>query len=142
MKVKNYLLLAWVVLSISPIFGQTNTIGLLTYDSVATGQGYTLFAPKHNQMTYLINNKGEKVHEWNTSTYPPGQTVYLLPNGNLLRTCMMQGQLGTGGGEGGRLEEYSWNDSLIWSYNYLSTTYMQHHDAKKLPKWKYYHAGG
>lgn len=114
-------------------YGQTQTMGVFINDTANTFKGYTLFAPKQNSMTYLINNEGRKVHEWTKSTFPPGQAVYLLENGNLLRTCMIPGNLGTGGGEGGRIEEYSWNDSLIWSMNYSTTTYMQHHDIKKLP---------
>ena len=112
---------------------QTRTMGVLINDTANTYKGYTLFAPKQNTMTYLINNAGRKVHEWTASTYPPGQAVYLLENGNLLRTCMTQTQLGTGGGEGGRIEEYDWDDNLVWSLDYSTASYMQHHDIKKLP---------
>jgi hypothetical protein len=112
---------------------KAQTVGVFINDTANTFKGYTLFAPKQNKMTYLINNEGRKVHEWTTSIYAPGQAVYLLENGNLLRTCMTQGNLGTGGGEGGRIEEYNWNDSLVWSMDYSTSTYMQHHDIKKLP---------
>lgn len=112
---------------------QKRTVGLFLNDSVNAFQGYTLFAPKHNTMTYLINNDGEKVHEWTASIYPPGQTVYLLENGDLLRTCMIQGGLNLGGGEGGRIEQYTWNDSLVWQMNYSNDTCTQHHDIKRLP---------
>lgn len=111
----------------------SQTVGLLYNDTSNSFKGYTLLASKHNSMSYLIDNNGHQVHEWTASNYPPGQAVYLLPNGNLFRTCQVQGQLGTGGGEGGRIEEYNWNDSLVWSIDYSTTTYMQHHDAKKLP---------
>lgn len=117
----------------SGISAQTRTMGLFLNDSTQSFTGYTLFAPKHNTMTYLINNDGRKCHEWKASTYTPGQSVYLLENGNLLRTCMLNGQLGSGGGEGGRLEEYNWNDSLLWQFNYSTDNYTQHHDVKKLP---------
>ncbi len=40
---------------------------------------------------------------------------------------------GTGGGEGGRVEEYNWNDSLVWQLDYSTSTYMQHHDVRRLP---------
>ncbi|MEI7982874.1 MAG: SUMF1/EgtB/PvdO family nonheme iron enzyme, partial [Bacteroidota bacterium] len=63
----------------------------------------------------------------------PGQSVYLLENGHILRTCMTQSQLGTGGGEGGRVEEYDWNDSLVWQLDFSTATYMQHHDIRWLP---------
>ncbi len=114
-------------------YGQTQTMGVFVNDTANTYKGYTLFAPKQNTMTYLINNEGQVVHQWTASTFAPGQAVYLLENGNLLRSCMTQGQLGTGGGEGGRIEEYDWNDNLVWSMDYSTSNYMSHHDIKKLP---------
>ena len=60
--------------------------------------GYTLMAPKHNTVTYLIDNQGRVVHQWK-SAYEPGQSAYLLPNGHLLRAGMLKVQGGTGGGE-------------------------------------------
>jgi hypothetical protein len=117
--------------SFSP--GQTRTVGLFKNDTSKVFKGYTLFAPKQNTMTYLINNDGRIVNQWTASKFPPGQSVYLLENGNLLRTCMTKGQLSSGGGEGGRIEEYNWNDSLVWSMDYSTTTYMQHHDIRRLP---------
>jgi formylglycine-generating enzyme required for sulfatase activity len=108
-------------------------VGMIYYDSINAFEGYTLFAPKHNTMTYLINNEGRIVHEWTKSTYTPGQSVYLLENGHLLRTCKVDAELGSGGGEGGRIEEYDWNDSLVWYIDYHSANYTQHHDIKLLP---------
>ncbi len=131
-KITNSIQLIFVGLIISSNVLHAQTVGLLLNDTANTFKGYTVFAPKHNTMTYLINNQGQKVHEWTASTYAPGQSVYLLTNGNLLRTCQIQSSLGTGGGEGGRIEEYNWNDSLVWSMNYSTNTYMQHHDIKKL----------
>lgn len=122
-----------MLMGVSFSFGQTKTMGVFINDTANVFKGYTLFAPKQNKMTYLINNEGKVMHQWNKSTWAPGQAVYLLENGNLLRTCMTQGNLGTGGGEGGRVEEYNWDDSLVWSMDYSTSTYMQHHDVKKLP---------
>jgi hypothetical protein len=123
-----------VFLSISShLLTQTRTVGLFSYDSSKSYKGYTLFAPKQNTMTYLINNEGRKIHEWKSSKFPPGQSVYLLENGNLLRACMTKGKLSSGGGEGGRVEEYDWNDNLVWEFDFSTETYMQHHDIKKLP---------
>ena len=132
MKTKLFLI-AMIAFPFFEVCGQTRTVGLFINDTVNSFRGYTVFAPKQNTMTYLINNEGRKIHEWDASTYPPGQAVYLLENGNLLRTCMTQTQLGTGGGEGGRIEEYDWSDNLVWELNYSTSTYMQHHDIKKLP---------
>jgi PKD repeat protein len=108
------------------------TVGLMKNTSKAFS-GYTLFAPKQNKMTYLINNEGRVVHKW-TSAYSPGQSVYLLDNGHLLHTCMVQGgSIGTGGGEGGRVEEFDWDGNLLWYYNLNTDTQRQHHDVKMLP---------
>lgn len=95
--------------------------------------GYTLFAPKHRTMTYLLDNQGNAVHEWSQSTFEPGQTVDLLPNGNLLRCCFTHARGFTQGGEGGRLEEYGWDDNLVWEFDYASNEHMLHHDIALLP---------
>jgi hypothetical protein len=115
------------------ISAQTRTIGLMSYDSSKAFKGYTLFSPKHNTMTYLINNEGRIMHAWTASIYPPGQSAYLLENGHLLRACMTKGQLSTGGGEGGRVEEYDWDGTMVWSLDFSTATYMQHHDIRRLP---------
>ena len=112
--------------------GQTRTVGLVQNGSDAY-PGYTLFAPKHNTMTYLINNEGRIIHQWSGSKYEPGQSVYLLENGHLLRSCMTKGKLSTGGGEGGRIEEYDWDSNLVWELDFSTDTYMQHHDIRPLP---------
>ncbi len=118
--------------SVTVTGGTTRTIGLMLNDS-RTSDGYVLFAPKQNRMTYLINNEGRIVHQWTASNYSPGQSVYLLENGHLLRSCMTKGQLSSGGGEGGRIEEYDWNDTLVWQFDFSTATYMQHHDIRMLP---------
>ena len=112
---------------------QTKTVGLFLNNTAKVYAGYTLFAPKQYTSTYLINNEGRLLHQWSASKYPPGQSVYLLENGNLLRSCMTKGQLSSGGGEGGRVEEYDWNDNLVWQLDFSTATYMQHHDIRRLP---------
>ena len=112
---------------------QTRTVGLFINNSEKAYNGYTLFAPKQYTSTYLINNEGRVLHEWSASKYPPGQSVYLLESGNLLRACMTKGKLSSGGGEGGRIEEYDWNDNLVWELDFSTEMYMQHHDIRRLP---------
>lgn len=130
---KQIILAAACLIGLMAAHAQTRTVGLFYCDTLNAFKGYTLFAPKQNTMTYLINNEGRKCHEWTASTYPPGQSVYLLENGHLLRTCMVQGQLGSGGGEGGRIEEYDWEGNLVWQFDYNTADYTQHHDIHKLP---------
>jgi hypothetical protein len=114
-------------------YGQTRTVGLFLNDTAKVFKGYTLFSPKHYPYTYLVNNEGRIINQWTKSIYEPGQSVYLLENGNLIRTCMVKGQMNTGGGEGGRIEEYDWNGNLVWELDFSTSTYMQHHDVRPLP---------
>ena len=135
---KNYdVILLFILLFLSTFcfsaFTQTRTVGLFLNDTSKVYKGYTLFAPKQYHTTYLINNEGRVVHQWSKSTYPPGQSVYLLPNGHILRSCMTPGRLSSGGGEGGRIEEYDWDDNLVWELDFSTDTYMQHHDIHILP---------
>ncbi len=112
---------------------QTNTVGLISYDSTASYNGYTLFSPIASDDTYLIDNKGFLVHSW-SSSYRPAQSVMLLPDGSLLRTAYVQNaDPFVAGGTGGRIEKYDWNGNLTWSFNYYSANYCTHHDAAYLP---------
>jgi len=83
--------------------------------------------------TYLIDNDGRVVNKWSSSQYDPGQSFYLRDNGNLVRAAMTRGPLSSGGGEGGRVEEYDWNGKLVWFTDFSTSTYMQHHDITLLP---------
>lgn len=114
---------------VSPDAGQT--VGLFL-DTPRAFAGYTLFAPKHNTVTYLMDNEGRVVHQWKSS-YEPGQSVYLRPNGNLVRCAFTRNQGFIGGGEGGRIEEYDWDGNMVWEMDYSSSTYLSHHDIALLP---------
>ena len=107
------------------------TFGLLINDTRAFN-GYTLFAPKHNTMVYLMDNEGRVVNRWDTE-YEPGQSVYLLENGHLLHCCFTKNGNFTRGGEGGRLEEYDWEGNLVWEFEYSTDKVLSHHDIAPLP---------
>ena len=110
----------------------TQTVGLFT-NLPGAFQGYTLLAPMHYTRTYVLNNAGQVVHTWD-SAYEPGRTAYLMENGHLFRECMLKsGGPSTGGGEGGRIEEYDWDGNMVWEYNCVSDNYIAHHDFKVLP---------
>ena len=110
----------------------SQTVGLIINTTNAY-PGYTLMAPMHHTNTYLINNAGQYVHMW-TSTYEPGRAAYLMENGHMFRACMItSGGPSTGGGEGGRIEEYDWSGNLVWAIDYYSSNYIHHHDFKVLP---------
>ena len=104
----------------------------LTLNMPNAYEGYTLFAPKHYTRTYLMDNQGRIINTWD-SPYEPGQSVHLLPNGHLLHSSFIKGSGGTGGGEGGRIEEYDWEGNLVWEMDYYSRDYGTHHDIEPLP---------
>lgn len=128
MKRKLLLLLSVVCLYFAE--GQ-NTIGT-TFITEDVFDAYTLYTV--NTSSYVLNNCGEVINEW-SSAYLPGNSVYLLPNGNLLRA----GRLADGssnislGGQGGIIELYNWDGDLLWSYTYSSNEFRQHHDIYPMP---------
>ena len=107
------------------------TVGLFTQNA-GSAEGYVLFSPISSNNSYLIDKCGDLVHSW-TGTHHPGQSVYLLQNGNLLRPGSTNNNVFTAGGNGGIVELFDWNSNLIWSYNLSSTTQCQHHDIRILP---------
>ncbi len=109
----------------------STTLGLLHNDSGAF-VGYTLFSPCLSRYTYLIDNKGRPVHSWR-SFYLPALSACLLENGHLLRSACIGNQSFFAGGAGGRVEEFDWNGSLVWSYQYSDSQHCLHHDIRPLP---------
>lgn len=111
------------------ITAQIQTVGLFQYEP-GSYDGYTLFSPSDE--TFLIDNCGRIVNSW-SSNYTPGNSVYLLEDGSILRTCRMQSTVFSGGGIGGRVEKTDWNNNLIWSYDFSNSSYHQHHDIEPMP---------
>ncbi len=102
---------------------QEQTVGLFQNDEGAH-IGFTLFAPMLGATTYLIDNDGLLVHQWEHVPANQGggiPTVYLLENGHLLR------------GNGGRIEEYDWDGNLVWSFVSNDDQRRLHHDIEPLP---------
>ncbi len=107
------------------------TVGLLEQTD-GSQDGYVLFAPISSNTTYLIDKCGYQVHTW-TSTHTPGQSVYLLQDGNLLRPGRVMNNVFNAGGSGGIIEKFDWDSNLLWTYTLSSTTDQQHHDVLQLP---------
>ncbi|GAA4887619.1 aryl-sulfate sulfotransferase [Flaviramulus aquimarinus] len=127
---KNYLLIMFVLCICTNLYSQ-NTVGTISNVS-GSYNGFTLFTPNPSTETYLINNCGEVVHQW-SSTFTPGNAVYVLENGNLLRTGKIDNSFISIGGIGGKIELFDWDNTLLWEYTYSSTNVSQHHDIYPLP---------
>lgn len=95
--------------------------------------GYTLLYPLTSKSTYLIDNCGNTINEWN-SEFSPGASAYLLENGNLLRTAKVASQGNFfNGGLGGRIELFDWSGELVWHFEHLGVDFQLHHDIAYLP---------
>ena len=97
-----------------------------------TGDISYLFTPIRSTSTYLMNAAGETLYTWE-SNYTPGQSVYLLENGNLLRTGSVKSSVFSAGGVGGIVEEIAPDSTVVWSYQYANDQVQQHHDIEELP---------
>lgn len=131
--IKSLLLMMIFFLLVTP---NTNAIpyknAISKTNNTRTDEGYTLFAPEDTTKTYLINYNKEVVHTWESS-YLPGHSVYLLENGNLLRTAFLGAHpIFLSGGMGGGVQEFDWNGNLVWDFTYSDDTYLAHHDIHYL----------
>jgi len=96
-------------------------------------EGFTLLAPLGSRTTYLLDGAGEVVHRWE-SEFMPGNSVYLLDDGSILRCARgAMSQVFHGGGKGGRIQRIAWNGELLWDYVLADSQRMQHHDIEPLP---------
>lgn len=119
----------WVLLLLVAVSPHAQpTLGLIHFEDTAQ-DGYTLFS--NNTETYLIDNCGLIVNKW-SSDFRPGRAVYLLENGDLLRTAEMDGAFQISG-RGGRFERFDWEGNMIWYYELNDDQRQAHHDIEPLP---------
>ncbi len=104
------------------------TVGLFLNDTAAF-EGYNLFMQNRSTTAFLIDNCGREIHRWETP-YVPALSVYLLENGNLLRTARL---VPTGAGYGGLVQKLDWDGTVLWEYQYYDSGRLQHHDIEPMP---------
>jgi hypothetical protein len=109
---------------------QTRGLRLSPPDEV----GYVYFNPLISSTTYLIETaSGQVVHTWE-SGYAPAGSLYLLDNGNLMRGAREPDvAVFGGGGQGGRIQEITWDGEVVWDYSFASEARLTHHDIEILP---------
>jgi len=90
--------------------------------------------------TYLLNENGEKVHEWKYQDghYSPEASVaYLLPNGQLLRTLSKHNWTKDKHfpvGAYSSVELLNWDGTVLWEFTHsVPKKYSLHHDVAYLP---------
>ena len=113
------------------LFAQEATVGLTKYDE-RVADGYFLLSTHNSTTTYLMDNCGFVLHQWE-SEYYPGNTARLTPSGKLLRATKVNSDKFLAGGAGGRIELVNWDGSIEWEFTYLSDLYRHHHDVLEMP---------
>jgi len=110
----------------------TDTATVTVSEQGTVFDGYNLFSSLNSTTAYLMDNDGNFVHSWDTA-YRPGNSMYLLENGELLRTGNVGNTTFNAGGEGGIVQTIDWDGNVTWEYEYSSTMHLQHHDVEMLP---------
>jgi len=104
----------------------------LTVTSDGLEDGYVLFAVPNSALFYLINRKGEVVHEWKGNYGVLG--AYLQNDGSLIQTAIDPDfPVFAGGGEAGRIQKISWDGKILWDFEYANEEHLHHHDFTVMP---------
>ncbi|MEM1325116.1 MAG: aryl-sulfate sulfotransferase [Bacteroidota bacterium] len=115
-----------------------NTVGIIQQDVEATYDGYNLIFPHNQGDVFLLDNCGQIVHRWvGETTDRPGNAVYLLENGNLVK-CKRKNTSGPtspiwAGGGGETVEVRTWENELLHSFTLNDSLNRLHHDVAVLP---------
>jgi hypothetical protein len=108
------------------------TVGLFQRDADAH-VSYTLYSTLTHTGAYLFDVNGQLVNSW-SSAYVPGNSLYLLPDGDLLRTADPGGNpIFLAGGDAGLVERFGWDGGLEWSFLSSNDDHRAHHDVAPLP---------
>ncbi|MCB0707401.1 MAG: aryl-sulfate sulfotransferase [Saprospiraceae bacterium] len=134
--IKHLPLIVLFLLSAACVQAQ-NTVGLLSYNPSKAFDGYNMIYPHNQPNVYLLDNCGEIVHVWeDDSNWRPGNTAYLLENGNLVKT-KRDGNVSNdaiwAGGGGAIIEIRSWDNDLLWYFELNDATNRLHHDIEVMP---------
>ncbi len=105
----------------------------VTTDDLA--DGYVLFTVPNSASVYLVNRKGEVVHEWK-GIYPswPSSVAYLQDDGSIIQNAADPDfPVFAGGGEAGRIEKITWDNKVVWDFEYANEQHLHHHDFTVMP---------
>jgi hypothetical protein len=106
----------------------------LTATSEGLTNGYIMFAVPNSASIYLINRKGEVVHEWKGNYGGPERSAYLNDDGSIFQNATDPDfPVFAGGGEAGRLQKISWDSKMLWDLEYANEEYHTHHDLAVMP---------
>jgi len=128
----NIFLTMCLILIITHTSWGQQTMGVDIYNREATSDGYIFFSPNDYTDAYLIDNCGALVNSWDRNA-EPGLSGYLTPTGEMLRTNKVAAPQFFQASTGGNLELVDWDNNTIWSSDFNTFEYIQHHDAVLMP---------
>jgi hypothetical protein len=123
-------------LSYLNLLSSQNTVGLSALDNKQAFDGYTFVYPVNVSNHFLINNCGEKLHEWVDSTIFVGGPSYLGKNGDLYKTKRLRDNSKDkifAPGAASVIEIRDWNNTIKWKYELNNDSLRLHHDIEILP---------
>ncbi|MEO5999417.1 MAG: aryl-sulfate sulfotransferase [Chitinophagaceae bacterium] len=104
----------------------------LTINSDGLTDGYVMFVVPNSASVYLINRKGEVVHEWKGNYGVLG--AYLGDDGSLMQnTVDLDFPVFVATGETGRLQKITWYSKILWDFEYADEQSHAHHDFAVMP---------
>jgi len=118
-----------LILTPFTLFGQ-EVIGLIQ-NSQEAYNGYTLINPLRSSSTYLIDNCGNNIYEWQSTN--KALDAKLLRDGGLIRTIMAPSDSILFGGTTGGIEILDPSSNQIWEILINSDSSVLHHDIEILP---------
>ena len=94
--------------------------------------GYVLYNPNNSASTYLVNRKGEVVHEWKGNF---GSILcYLTDSGSVVRSAFDPDYPKFyGGGASGRIQQFNWEGDMLWDMEIATEENLSHHDIALMP---------
>ena len=119
-----FLFISNFIVLCSPVSINQNNRQYIDIDS-----GHILFAPMNSQTTYLINKSGAVTYTWE-SNYLPGEAVYWVNDGTIIRTIKI---VPLANGAGGGFQKITWDGTVVWEYRYYDDQVLSHHDIEPLP---------
>ncbi|TKK69020.1 hypothetical protein FC093_10030 [Ilyomonas limi] len=106
----------------------------LTKTSDGLADGYVLYAVPNSASVYLINRKGEVVHEWKGNYGNAASVAYLQNDGSIIQNALDPDfPVFAGGGESGRIQKITWDSKVVWDFEYATEQYLHHHDFAVMP---------
>ena len=105
---------------------------LFAFDVMAQIEPYNLIAPQRQETAYLVNHDGDIVHTWELQGLT-ATSAYLLPDGQLVRTVMVNNPPFEAGGRAGGVERIAWDGQVLWKYEIAGERFHSHHDIEVMP---------